>query len=84
MVHRPVGVAQNTPIREKSGVFVARGQCSGRERREDAPGVWFFSGHQALGQLQRLPFEQPAVDAVIEADQRLMVTLFDNPAPVED
>ncbi|MBX5157002.1 hypothetical protein HJB89_07645 [Rhizobium sp. NZLR8] len=44
----------------------------------------FGSGHQTLGQLQRLPLEQSAVDAVAAADQRLVVALFDDLALVED
>lgn len=41
------------------------------------------SGHQTLGQFQRLAFEQPAIDSVIEADKRLVIAFFDNLALVE-
>ena len=42
-----------------------------------------LSCDQALGKFQSLPLEQPAINAVIEPDQRLMVALFNDPALVE-
>src|SRR5690606_33052651 len=42
------------------------------------------SGNQPLGQFQRLALEQAAIDAALETDERVMIALFDDPAPVED
>ena len=38
---------------------------------------------RALGQLQRLPLEQPPVDAAVQPDQRFVPALLDDAAAVE-
>lgn len=40
--------------------------------------------YQSLGQLQRLAFEETAVDAAVETDQRVMRTLLGDPTVIED
>src|SRR5690606_27087674 len=43
-----------------------------------------FRQHQTLGQLQRLPFEEAAVDAVVAAHQSFVRPFLDDAAAIED